>query len=400
MKKILSSIINILFFIIWIILTVYNFITINISFSLFEEFSKVWSYLDIMMFLMYYLPLLLWIIIVFIFYRNISKNKISKNYAYSYVIFVVLFILYYIFVFNNAKVEYIPKENFQTIHHDKEFSSEDNAYNLINDFDPQLQYDIQDLKIYCLDDDSCSEEQKTKSIIQSEKYLEENYLTYLNYIEWIKNITQKDFIKNNNKFWEFMSVTWVIPWIKFQKIVDQKYIENNQFNAVVDYYNNMYKLSQLLLESDWWLVSFIVWHTIRLTILENFNYLIKTEVLDEYQISLLQSIVKAYKIKNIDLIYSNMIKSEYLWYFDLNIWLSTSLIFDLEEFLNFRRYVLQKKFIEWHKLEFSSSKIPVTKIWLYNLFNINVNYVDYKEYLNETIKKEEEFVKNGNLGDY
>lgn len=400
MKKILSSIINILFFIIWIILTVYNFITINISFTLFEEFSKVWSYLDIMMFLMYYLPLLLWIIIVFIFYRNISKNKISKNYAYSYGIFVVLFILYYVFVFNNAKVEYIPKENFQTIHHDKEFSSEDNAYNSVNDFDPQLAYDIQDFKIYCVNDISCSEEQREKTIIESTEYLEKNILTYIEFVEWIKNITQKEFIKSEKEFWSFLKVRWIISSLKFQKIVDKKYIENNQFNLVLDYYNNMYKYSNLLLQSDNWLISSIIWSSIRSTILDNFDYLIKTDSLDKKQIILLSTLIETNKINDIDLIYSNMIKSEYLSSFDIDAKINNSLLFNYEEFLNFRRYVLQNKYILEEKINVSMSRLPITQVWIYNIFSLDINYVNYQKDLIDVIKKEEEFVKSGKLGDY
>lgn len=397
MKNIFKKIINIIFFIIWIFLTIYIFLILNISFSLISSTWSNFNYFDIVIILAYYIPFILWLIILYIFWKNIHKKRISVKYYYSYIIFLIIFILYYIFVFNNAKVEYIEKESFQTINHNKEFTNQENAYDLINDFNPQFRYDIQNINIYCLREDICSIKEKETTLEQSDDYIKNNFDTYLEYRKLLFNITQKSYIKRPGDFEKFLSITGLISTLKFQIIIDKQYLENNQFDEIIEYYEDNYKLSNMLLESDNWVVSLIIWTTIRSTILDNFKYLLNNNSLSDTQLAKIKNLVWKYKIKESYLIFENTIKSEYLSFFNPNVKINNSLIFNNEEFLNFRRYVLQKQFINLEELSFSNSRLPVTQIGIYYLLYSDINYLNYKEDLLKLIERELEFVKNVKL---
>ena len=335
---------------------------------------------------------------MFIFWRNIYKKILSKFYLYTYISFLVLFFLYYIFIFNNAKLEYIPKENFQVINHDKEFHNEDNAFNLVNNFNPQLIYDIQDINYYCLWNNECSEEDITEAKKIGNIYIKNNFLTYINYIEELNKISDKKYIKIDNENDKFLQVNWLSTLIKFQKIVDVIHLENNDFDQIIKYYENNYKLSDMLLSSDTGLVPFIVWSSLRVNILDNFDYLLENNVLNNKQKLKIFNLISEYEIKNTDEIFENVIKSEYhsskIYIYEIK----NSLIFNHEEFLNYKRFILQKKYINSEAFHFSFDRNFFTKMWIYNFLYSDISFISYRSDLEKIKNLEEKFVRKGKLG--
>lgn len=393
MKKYTNNFINVLFFILWIILSIYNFYAINIFINLFTGEIFTQSYLENYIIFMFYVPFLLWILILWIFTKNIISKNISIKYFYSFLIFLFLWILYYLLIFNNADVEKITDENFKTIQSENLFNDSQNAYTLIDNFTPQIQADIQNFNIRCLDENTtCDEEKTNKTLQNSLEYLENNGEKYENHISFLTEISDKKFIKNTQEFWKFISLTGFVPVLKFQKIVDQKLYNQNNFDEIISIYQKYFTLSKLLRESDLGLISFLVSNALWEQIIENFKYLWENNSLTLSQKNKISELFSQNTIENQDKIFQNAVISEYSLFIDNNATINNSLIFNLEEFKNYTRFVSYKNYIQLNSLPISHKKNIFTQSGIYNFFIPNINFIDYKNNISELIEKQEIFI--------
>ena len=397
MKKYNNKFINILFFIMGIILSLYNFYAINIFINLFTGDIFTWNYWESYIIFTFYVPFLLWILILGIFTKNIISKNISLKYFYSFLIFLFLWFLYYIFIFNNADVEKITDENFKTIQSEKSFSDDQNAYTLINNFNSQIPTDIQYFNLHCLNTNTtCDEEEINSTLQKSLEYLENNLEKYENHILFLTEISHKKFLKNTQEFWEFLSMTGFITLIKFQKVVDQKLYNQNNFDEIISTYQKYLTLSKLLKESDTGLISLVVSNSLWGQIVENFEYLWKNNSLSISQKNKISQLISQNIVTNPDEIFQNVVISEYQSFIDNSAKINNSLIFDLEEFKNYSRFVWYKNYIELNSLHISQNKNIFTQSGIYNFFIPNINFIDYKKDLSELIKKQKNFISEIN----
>ncbi len=397
MKKYTNNFINVLFFILWIILSIYNFYAINIFINLFTGEIFTQSYLENYIIFMFYVPFLLWILILWIFTKNIISKNISIKYFYSFLIFLFLWFFYYILIFNNADVEKITDENFKTIQSENLFNDSQNAYTLIDNFTSQIQSDIQNFNLRCLyKNTTCNEEKINKTLQDSLEYLENNQEKYDNHISFLTEISNNKFIKNTEEFWEFLSLTGLVSVLKFQKIVDQKLYNQNNFDEIISIYQKYFTLSKLLRESDLGLVSLIISNTLWEQIIENFKYLWENNSLTLSQKNKISELFSQNTIKNPDKIFQNAVISEYSLFIDNNATINNSLIFNLEEFKNYARFVSYKNYIQLNSLHISYKKNIFTQSGIYNFFIPEVNFTDYKKNISELIEKQEIFISEIN----
>ncbi len=388
---------NIVFFILGIILSLYNFYAINIFINLFTGGIFTESYMENYIIFMFYIPFLLWILILWIFTKNIISKNISIKYLYSFWVFLFLWISYYIFIFNNADVEKIIDENFKTIQSENSFNDSQNAYTLIDNFTSQFQADIQNFNLRCFDKNTtCDEEKINKTLQDSLEYLENSPEKYENHISILTEISNKKFLKNSEEFWKYLSLTGFVSVLKFQKIVDQKLYNQNNFDKIISIYQKYFTLSKLLRESDLGLISFLVSNTLWEQIIENFEYLSENNSLTLSQKNKISELFSQNTIKNPDKIFQNIIISEYSLFIDEKEKINNSLIFNLEEFKNYSRFVWYKNYIELNSLHISQNKNIFTQSGIYNFFIPNINFIDYKKDLSELIKKQENFISEIN----
>ncbi len=393
MKKYNNKFINILFFIMGIILSLYNFYSINIFINLFTGDIFTWNYSESYIIFTFYVPFLLWILILGIFTKNIISKNISLKYFYSFLIFLFLWFLYYIFIFNNADVEKITDENFKTIQSEKSFSDTQNAYTLIDNFNSQIPTDIQYFKLHCLNTNTtCDEEEINSTLLKSLEYLENNLEKYENHILFLTEISHKKFLKNTQEFWEFLSMTGFTTLIKFQKVVDQKLYNQNNFDEIISTYQKYFTLSKLLRESDTGLISLLVSKSLWEQIIENFEYLWKNNSLSISQKNKISQLISQNIVTNPDEIFQNVVISEYQSFIDNSAKINNSLIFDLEEFKNYSHYLLYKNYIELNSLPVSNNRNIFTQSWIYNFFIPKIDFQDYKSDIIQLKQKQEKFI--------
>ena len=393
MKKYNNKFINILFFIMGIILSLYNFYAINIFINLFTGDIFTWNYSESYIIFTFYVPFLLWILILGIFAKNIISKNISLKYFYSFLIFLFLWFLYYIFIFNNADVEKITDENFKTIQSEKSFSDTQNAYTLIDNFNSQIPTDIQNFKLHCLNTNTtCDEEEINSTLLKSLEYLENNLEKYENHILYLTEISHKKFLKNTQEFWEFLSMTEFTTLIKFQKVVDQKLYNQNNFDEIISTYQKYFTLSKLLRKSDTGLVSFLVSNSIWGQIVENFEYLWKNNSLTISQKNNISQLISQNIVTNPDEIFQNLVISEYQSFIDNTAKINSSLIFNFEEFKNYSRYLSYKNYIELNSIPVSNNRNIFTQSWIYNFFIPKIDFQDYKSDIIQLKQKQEKFI--------
>lgn len=180
--------------------------------------------------------------------------------------------------------------------------------------------------------------------------------------------------------------------LKFQKIVDHKLYNQNDFDEIISIYQKYFTLSKLLKESDLGLISFIVSNTLWEQIIENFEYLLKNNTLTISQKNKISQLVSQNIVTNPDEIFQNAVIWEYQLFIDDNAKINNSLIFNLEEFKNYSRYLLYKNYIDLNSLPVSNNRNILTQSGIYNFFIPNIDFENYKSDIIQLKQTQEKFI--------
>lgn len=320
-------------------------------------FYSTWiniAYIEIIPF--FIIPLIILIYILYIFIKWIYQKKISKNYIFSYLSFLVLLVIFYFSYYtNSSNILLISENSFETKLQNIEIKNEDNWL----------------IALWILFKENSDNNKKLSEIY---KNLQNNYNCIISN-NWIncKNEVLKDkllFYKNNNDIINKLD-------IEIKKIVKSTYfkesiIENQGLNWIttlsrINLYSVINKLQEwntneaidslLLYKKLWdrilgwdtWIINFLIWSSIISISNQNINYIIDNYTLDKKSLDFLKNeLSNNYNSKEI---LSNVIKFEYQLnknYYDKNF-ANNSLIYNSVEFYSLQRTTLDYLINWWDK---------------------------------------------------
>lgn len=335
---------NIFLFICLIIFTFISTILINVSITfwneLFSELSLIYKFLFI------FSPILLFLYLCFIFIKALIKKELSFWYLYSYIWFLVLFTIFYIFYFSNINYPYIDEKQFDTRLSNIEVQDPDNA--LVKIVDLLKNNNAFILEVFNLKDFStdylCFIENKDcdkNEIIQKyNNIIVENSEEISEISTKVKNIWETKYLKFDYKSGNFPNLLWLREITRFSLYQEIYYLDKNNKDKALDILISYLKFWDRLMIWDSILITTIIWNSIINSSLGNLEYILDNYNLDKNSAKykeLVQILEEKYNSKEIIF---DSIKSEYHQN-KYSLWsnLKSSMIFDLEEYLNRERFL-------------------------------------------------------------